>query len=237
GFEALILNYKGVDREKIKKIKAAGLEAGAWTVNERETIEELLLMGVERIYTDEPRSMMAIRPVPDTVVCEGIYQGHLQGITIDEENNIYWSWTDELVKTDMEGKIIQTVKAPSHQGDLCYKDGKIYVAVNLGKFNQPEGQADSWIFIYDALTLQELHRIAVPEVVHGAGGIAYYKGKFIVVGGLVPGTNENYLYEYAEDLTFIQRHVLASGYTLMGIQTITYDDGHFWFGCYGDPKV
>jgi glycerophosphoryl diester phosphodiesterase len=237
GFEALIINYKGVDREKIQQIKAAGLEVGAWTVNERETIEELLLMGVERIYTDEPRLMMAIRPVPDTVVCEGNYQGHLQGIATDKENNIYWSWTDELVKTDMEGKIIQTVKAPSHQGDLCYKDGKVYVAVNLGKFNQPAGQADSWIFIYDALTLQELQRKAVPEVVHGAGGITFHNGKFIVVGGLVPGLNENYLYEYAEDLTFTQRHTLGSGYTLMGIQTVTYDDGHFWFGCYGNPEV
>ena len=132
---------------------------------------------------------------------------------------------------------MQTIKVPSHHGDLCYKDGKIYVAVNLGKFNQPEGQADNWIFIYDATTLQELQRQAVPEVVHGAGGIAFNNGKFIVVGGLVPGSNENYLYEYTEDFNFVQRHVLASGYTLMGIQTITYHDGHFWFGCYGEPEV
>src|SRR5690606_24398414 len=104
-------------------------------------------------------------------------------------------------------------------------------------FNRPAGQADSWIFVYDAATLRELDRLAVPEVVHGAGGIAFHGEKFIVVGGLVPGTDENYLYEYTEDFTFVQRHVLASGYTLLGIQTVAYGDGNWWFGCYGNPQV
>lgn len=32
---------------------------------------------------------------------------------------------------------------------------------------------------------------------------------------------------------FIKTHVLKSGYTLLGIQTATFANGHFWFGCYG----
>ena len=237
GFEALVVHHQGLDPAKINKIKAAGLEAGAWTVNELQSMKELLVMGVERIYTDRPRLLMAIQPDPGTIVSEGTFTAHLQGICVDPENNIYWSWTNELAKTDRNGRLLKTVKAPSHQGDLCFKDGKIYVAVNLGAFNRPAGQADNWIFVYDAATLQELERIAVPEVVHGAGGIAFHKGKFIVVGGLVPGIDENYLYEYTEDFTFVQRHVLASGYTLLGIQTVTYENGNWWFGCYGNPAV
>jgi len=27
------------------------------------------------------------------------------------------------------------------------------------------------------------------------------------------------------------------GYTLMGIQTATYYQNRFWFGCYGDPRT
>ncbi|MDI9373171.1 MAG: hypothetical protein QM840_09185, partial [Verrucomicrobiota bacterium] len=46
-----------------------------------------------------------------------------------------------------------------------------------------------------------------------------------------------YLYEYDEKFAFRKRHVLASGYTLMGIQTVAFAEGAWWFGCYGTPKV
>jgi hypothetical protein len=36
---------------------------------------------------------------------------------------------------------------------------------------------------------------------------------------------------------FRSRHVIASGYTLMGIQTVAQADGAWWFGCYGKPAV
>lgn len=51
------------------------------------------------------------------------------------------------------------------------------------------------------------------------------------------GVNENYLYEYDEQFTFRRRHVLASGYTSMGIQTAAFAEGAWWFGCYGTPRV
>jgi hypothetical protein len=67
--------------------------------------------------------------------------------------------------------------------------------------------------------------------------MAYHGGKFIIIGGLPPGVNENYLYEYDEAFKFQKRHVLASGHTEKGIQTIAYADGAWWFGCYGKPAV
>lgn len=60
GFEALVLHYSGMTAEKVQKIKAAGLEVGAWTVNDQATMESLLRMGVQRIYTDHPRTLLAI---------------------------------------------------------------------------------------------------------------------------------------------------------------------------------
>ncbi|WP_233207351.1 MULTISPECIES: hypothetical protein [Pirellulaceae] len=167
--------------------------------------------------------------------CQGTYRGHLQGVCCDSAGGVYWSFTDRLVKTDTEGQILVAVDAPSHQGDLCYRDGKVYVAVNLGQFNQPAGKADSWVFVYDAETFKEISRHDVSEVVHGAGGMDDYEGHFYVIGGLPPGTNENYAYEYDANFKFVQRHVIESGYTLMGIQTATFHDGHWWFGCYGKP--
>ncbi len=171
------------------------------------------------------------------VDCEGTYPGHLQGVCADARGNIYWSFTDVLVKTDVDGKIGKRVDVASHHGDLCLHDGRVYVAVNLGEFNKPAGHADSWIYVYDADSLAETSRHAAQQVVHGAGGIACDGQRFIVVGGLPPGASENYLYEFDMELQYCKRHVLDSGYTLMGIQTAAFDDGQWWFGCYGVPKV
>ncbi|REK08945.1 MAG: hypothetical protein DWQ37_18945 [Planctomycetota bacterium] len=172
------------------------------------------------------------------VQCEGSYPGHLQGVCTDEAARaIYWSFTTVLVRSDPDGRVVKQVDVANHHGDLCFVDGKLYVAVNLGQFNRPAGQADSWVYVYDAQTLAELARHPVPEVVHGAGGIGFRDGRFFVVGGLPPDIDENYVYEYDPAFKFRKRHVLDSGYTLMGIQTTAFADGHWWFGCYGNPKV
>src|SRR4051812_35321676 len=105
------------------------------------------------------------------ITCEGTYPRHLQGVATDGRA-IYWSWTDALVKTDMQGRLMKRVKAASHHGDLCVVKDKVFVAVNLGPFNLPAGKADSWVYAYDAATLDLLTRQPVPELVHGAGGIA-----------------------------------------------------------------
>ncbi|HOZ48239.1 MAG TPA: hypothetical protein PLO37_23110 [Candidatus Hydrogenedentes bacterium] len=179
---------------------------------------------------------MAAKAPAEEVKCPGTYGGHLQGIDADPGRAIYWSFTVAIVKTDMEGHLLKMVEAPTHQGDLVYHDGKVYVAVNLGKFNQEPGQADSWVYIYDAKDLSLLSKHEVQEVVHGAGGMTWCDGRFYVIGGLPDSYNENYVYEYDESLKFIRRHVIASGHTRLGIQTACYADGVFWFGCYGDPK-
>ena len=170
------------------------------------------------------------------VRCEGTYPHHLQGVCTDEKA-IFWSFTTALIKTDMEGTLLKKVPVANHHGDLCFHHGKLYVAVNLGKFNDPEGNADSWVYVYDAETLTELARHETQEVFHGAGGIGYRDGHFFVVGGLPDGVDENYVYEYDSDFKFLKKHVIESGHTHLGIQTATFAHGRWWFGCYGDPKI
>ena len=55
--------------------------------------------------------------LPEKIMCDGSYGGHLQGVATDGES-IYWSFTVEVLKTDLSGKIIATRKAPTHQGDM-----------------------------------------------------------------------------------------------------------------------
>jgi hypothetical protein len=167
------------------------------------------------------------------VVCEGTYAHHLQGICVDD-HSIYWSFTTTLVKTDLNGRVQQQIPVVSHHGDMCHHDGRLFVAVNLGKFNDPQGNAKNWIYVYDARTLKELARHEVPEVFHGAGGIGYREGHFFVVGGLPEGIQENYIYEYDGAFRFVKKHSVKSGQTVRGIQTATFAKGRWWFGCYGN---
>jgi glycerophosphoryl diester phosphodiesterase len=238
GFETLVLHHSGVTAEKVQKVKSAGLQIGAWTVNDPARMENLLGIGVERLYTDQPRLLLALKTERKlaNVTCEGTYPHHLQGICLDKEA-IYWSFTTTLVKTDLNGKLLKKVPVANHHGDLCFHDDKLYVAVNLGKFNDPKGNADSWVYVYEADNLKENARNEVQEVFHGAGGISFRNGHFFVVGGLPDGVEENYIFEYDSQFTFVKKHVVKSGHTHLGIQTATFGHDCWWFGCYGNPKI
>ena len=171
------------------------------------------------------------------VTCRGDFQHHLQGVCIDDKSAIYWSFTTQLVKTDRSGQILEQRAVSNHHGDLCFANGRVYVAVNLGKFNDPEGNADSWVYVYDPKTLKLLHRHQTQQVFHGAGGIGTRGGRFYVVGGLPTGIQDNYIYEYDEQFQFVKKHIVPSGWTQLGIQTATFHQGSWWLGCYGTPKI
>ena len=170
------------------------------------------------------------------IACEGSYPHHLQGVCVDQDA-IFWSFTTQLVKTDRNGKLLQKIPVANHHGDLCYQAGKLYVAVNLGEFNNPQGNADSWIYVYAASDLSLLAKHEIQAVFHGAGGIGVHDGNFFVVGGLPNNVDVNYVYEYDSEFQLLQRHVIQSGHTQMGIQTAAFAEGRWWFGCYGTPKI
>ncbi|MDA1165923.1 MAG: hypothetical protein O3B13_22725 [Planctomycetota bacterium] len=180
--------------------------------------------------------LLSVSPT-QSVDCEGVYWHHLQGICTDDKGDIFWSFTTTLVKTDAGGKVICRIEVGNHHGDLCHHDKRIYVAVNFGRFNDSKGNADSWVYVYDAGDLSLVAKHEVQQVFHGAGGIGFRNGRFFVVGGLPDGVQENYVYEYDASFKFIMKHVIKSGHTLLGIQTATFAHDRWWFGCYGNPKI
>ncbi len=167
--------------------------------------------------------------LPDEIICEGQYPGHLQGIAGNGVDTLYWSFTTVLVKTDLDGKILARVEVASHHGDLCLAGDKLYVAWS-NSFNRPG--ADSKVYIYDAADLSLLDIKSVPEVTFGAGGMDHRDGHFFIIGGLPKGYEENYVYEYDGDFQHVKTHLLPTGYTTLGIQTACFHDDHWWFGCY-----
>lgn len=176
-----------------------------------------------------------VKPFPkDAIPCEGTYDGHLQGLATDGKY-LYWPFTKTIVKTDLNGKVLASTKQVPHQGDCCVKDGVLYVAVNRGRFNKEEG-AVSEVWSYDTKDLSLLKKWQVPELVHGSGGMTWKGDRFYVVGGLPPTHTQNYVYEYTTDFKFVQRHVLETGYTVLGIQTAALIRGEFVFGCYSNKE-
>ena len=162
------------------------------------------------------------------VACEGTYRHHLQGLCTDGKSHIFWCFTTTLVKTDSEGRVRKKISVKNHHGDLCFHAGKLFVAVNFGKFNDPKGNADSWVYVYRANDLSLISKHKTPEVVYGAGGIGYRKGHFFVVGGLPNDVAVNFVYEYDRKFQFLKRHVIRSGHTRLGIQTATFAAGRWW---------
>ena len=161
----------------------------------------------------------------------------MQGFCLDKQGTIYWSFTTRLVKTDRQGKVLRQIIVGDHHGDLCYHDGKLYVAVNFGRFNDLQERADSWVYVYKASTLALLRKHKTPELIYGAGGMACHDGKFIVIGGLPETLQENYLYQYDQSFKHLETHILKTGYTELGIQTAAFIDGHWWFGCNGNKLL
>ncbi|EIP96705.1 glycerophosphoryl diester phosphodiesterase [Opitutaceae bacterium TAV1] len=58
GFEAIVLRKDTVTPKRAAMIRKAGLEPGAWTVNDESEMRMLFAAGVERIYTDFPRTAL-----------------------------------------------------------------------------------------------------------------------------------------------------------------------------------
>lgn len=166
-----------------------------------------------------------------TIRCEGEYPWHLQG-TATDGTSLYWSFSDRVIKTDGTGKLVKSSPADKlHYGDLCVVDGTVYVAFNGGAFNQETG-ADSRVYAFRADDLTKTGEWKVPEVVHGAGGIAYHDGFFYVVGGLPKTHVKNYLYVYTSEFKFVRRIDVESGYTLLGVQAIDFIRGDCLLGVY-----
>ncbi len=98
--------------------------------------------------TAAPLPVIDSRTLPKAVNGGSWDSGHVQGIAIDPAREyLYFSFTDRLVKTDLDGNIIGSVeKFKGHLGDLDYnpEDGRVYGSLYI------QSQANFYIAIFDA---------------------------------------------------------------------------------------
>ena len=171
---------------------------------------------------------------PTEIRCEGEYPLHLQGVATDG-TSIYWTFTTVLVKTDLTGKVQakhEIARKEGHMGDLCCRDGKVYVGMNLGYIKGCRVGDEVWE--YDARELKLLKKYPTPEAVWCNNGLEYHAGCFWVISSAQHHSRYNMVFRYTPDFKFMRCQMIDSGWTHLGVQTICLWNDKMLFGCYGN---
>lgn len=171
------------------------------------------------------------------IVCEGAYPFHLQGAATDG-TNIFWSFTTVLVKTDRNGKVLakdEISRDQGHMGDLCCRDGKVFVGMNMGKARDGSRIGDE-VWRYDCGTLTREKIFPTPQTIWCNNGIEWFDGYFWVIGSAPKRSAYNMVFKYNVDFKFCGARLIGSGWTNLGVQTICRYRDSVLFGCYGTDK-
>ena len=156
------------------------------------------------------------------------YKSHLQGIAADE-TGIYWSFTDTLVKTDWQLKVLKEVRFPRcHGGDLCVAEGDIYWGMLLRKPDLIAANSNSKGAVYrfskDLVLKKKYPLVSVKE---GIDGITFHKGKFYVAPVLAKEPHkESAVVIFDRDFKFLKRmEFTTESDKKFGIQTLNMVHG------------
>ena len=174
---------------------------------------------------------------PSEVICAGDYPWHLQGVATDG-NNLFWSFTTVLVKTDFGGKVLgkaEIARSEGHMGDLCCRDGTVFLGMNREGEGGVRRGDEVWAF--NAATLACVKKYPTPEAVWCNNGIEWCEGSFWVISSAPKRSEYNYLFEYSPAFKFRTCRLVKSGWTNLGVQTILRFGDELLLGCYGsdDP--
>ncbi len=165
---------------------------------------------------------------------EGFSSGHLQGFASDGKY-LYLAYSVKIFKTDLGGKLVKTGEEYEklHLGDCCFAGGKLYVAVTDHSKKKEDA---SYVYVFDAdLNLER--KIHLPEIPFAAGGMEYWNGNFYIVSGReAKDAKLHHVYQYTSDFKFVKRYSLPVWNTSFGIETICFNNGNFYLGCYGDSR-
>ena len=111
-----------------------------------------------------------------------VWCGHIQGMCVSS-NAIYFSYHNQIIKTDWFGRFLGRAVADRHGGDICLWNGRLYTGVWL---KPKKGTNEKWcaaIYVYDAETL-ELLKVRKMPWDGGADGITALDGIiYLALGG------------------------------------------------------
>ncbi len=188
---------------------------------------------------------------------------HMQGFS-SGNGYMYWSFTDTLVKTTLEGIVkCQVYVGGGHLGDCDYHDGKIYAS--FMKNALPGHEWADWsgykLYIFDAEDLRLLNSInldicdyyksitCTPEDTRGFQGIdgvaiapdpVSGEDKVFIACALFTGEkySNQIILQFDLDGKYETEYHIPTGNTVFGIQNLDYDaeNKEFWFTTYGGSQ-
>lgn len=152
---------------------------------------------------------------PDTIELEpGKYGGHLQDVT-RAGDFLYWAHTRTILKTDLNGKVLASVRDLDHNAGCQVRDGKLYVAVcTRGGIISPEDREKYklQINVYDASDLHLIEKKVIEDAFDRAGSLAILPDGSFVVGCLRPPdvrVDQVRFYHLSPDFKVLSRHVIG----------------------------
>ncbi|MGN0853527.1 MAG: hypothetical protein ACI4Q3_09150 [Kiritimatiellia bacterium] len=179
------------------------------------------------------------RDFPDTeqIELQGTYGGHLQDVW-QADGTIWWTHTDQILRTDMTGKILQRARVDGHHAGCEVKDGKLYVAVcpMQSKTNgKTTAACHPQINVYDATTLELLETHVLEGVVDRAGSLAILADGSFVIGCLRPqdiSPTQVRFHHVTSDFKLIGSHVLDGVPVKLGIEVMKRHGDGLYLCCY-----
>lgn len=181
--------------------------------------------------------------LPDMVdLMPGKYGGHLQDVTRDGDF-LYWAHTRTILKTDLNGKVLASVRDADHNAGCQVGNGKLYVAVcTRGGVIRPEDREKYklQINIYDAGDLHLLEKRMIENVSDRAGSLAILPDGSFIVGCLRPPdvrADQVRFYHLSPEFKVLSRHEIGDMPIRLGIEVIKYHHGDLWLFSYGGKTV
>ncbi len=169
---------------------------------------------------------------------------------------MYWSFTDSLVKTNMDNTMIAQVPVlGGHMGDISYHKGKLYASVMGNSMKgKPWGVWTSFfVYVFDAESLSLLKTLRLDPCYdmykhpaqsggfNGVDGITVVDGedgKPTIWVACALFSEERYkkqiLLNFDLNGELLETRKFTTGNTIFGIQNLDYDKdtGYFWFSTY-----
>ena len=179
---------------------------------------------------------------------------HMQGFATDLEKGVmYFSCTDYIIKTDLEGNELKRVRVfGGHLGDICFYEGRVFGTL-LGT-PKPGDPWNAWTSYVVDIFDEELNLLDQKEIkymtettkgenpfgLNGIDGITVAHGHVFIACSIETG--EQYvnqaILEHTLDFEFVKLHTFEVGNTPFGIQNLSYDPmlDCMWITVYGPDK-
>ena len=193
----------------------------------------MLMLGVECLGADLPSFVSQEDAFEDFGA-----RGHVQGIAISEDS-VYCGLFDSVLKFDLQtGRFVKGVKVPSHTGDVCWREGRLYtsVAANVSA-GHDSPDAHGLIQVYD----QDLNLVREKKFPMLFDGVTELDGVLYLGLGLVHGNRHRgcqIVRVRRDTLELIDTTTIDPGFEMaFGVQDLSTDGRHLLLSFYASSMA